>query len=342
MFDRRRFPAFLCALACIALAAGFVLSELGLLPLAGLFFEGWWTLLLILPSLTMFALDGYSRPALAMLASGLLLFANFQGKIPAGYLMDYAAYTTLAAVAGGAVVELTGSRLKKRAALPGKTQKKLSDKPKEQNQSPFAPEAEQEKTKRVSQVEAGPQQKYIPKEESPQPDSSQAGQSSFTRGWTPSAANAASKSRVKGWDPNKTYVEPGKAVRVQSSSRVKTQAKSGVPAVHSAGSFPQCIAIFSNSKIKSDSQTLSGALTLSLFGDARLSLRDGDYREPISVTMLSIFGSSRLEVPYVSNISVTPISLFGDCKDKRKLVNSQAMPSMQIRCISLFGDCTIL
>ena len=93
MFNRRKLLIALCILACVLLAGGFVGTNLlgwWSMPLLGtLYTEGWWTLLLILPSLTMFALDGYSRPALALLSAGLLLFANTHGMIM-GSVLDAA------------------------------------------------------------------------------------------------------------------------------------------------------------------------------------------------------------------------------------------------------------
>ena len=85
-----------------------------------------------------------------------------------------------------------------------------------------------------------------------------------------------------------------------------------------------------------------GGRVISVFGDAKLTLRDADYSRPIEISLVSLFGSSMVEVPYVSNIRVYHLNLFGDCKDRRRLVNSSAMPLITIQCISLFGDCQIL
>lgn len=323
MFDRRRMPMFLSVLLCIALAAGFIPYSMGLLPmLESLYFDGWWTLLLIFPSLAKFAEDGYSRPALAVLASGLLLFANALGKIPAGMLPKSIAYTALASVAGGAVIELTERHLKKKhAVLSGTEPPKFKEK-----QSPFAPEAQPKK--KVSTTDST----YIPKRASSNTSDTQTG-------WIPPAKEA---SKTKGWNPNQTYTRPRNArMRTVDPKNIPQKQTNQSPALHSSDSFPLSIAIFGNSQTSSNSQNLSGGLVLSLFGNAKLSLREADYLEPISVTMLSVFGETKLEVPYVSNLSISSIPIFGDCKDKRKLVNSQAMPMMSVHCISIFGNSSI-
>ena len=117
MFDRRRLPMFLSVLFSVLLAAGFVPYSMGLLPmLESLYFNGWWTLPLILTSVAKFLQDGYSRPALGILASGLLLFANSVGSIPAGMLPASIAGTALASVAGGGIIELTAHHQKKKQA----------------------------------------------------------------------------------------------------------------------------------------------------------------------------------------------------------------------------------
>ena len=336
MFDRRRLPMLLCILLCAALAAGFIPYSMGLLPiLQNLYFDGWWTLLLIFPALTKFVQDGYSRPALAVLASGLLLFANALGKIPAGMLPASVVYTALASTAGGTVIELTGRHLKKKAALPGRQPEKL-----EEGKSPFARE-ESSETK-TSAAESA----YIPKRAPSNTAQTQ-------KGWTPDSAAGGSNYRPaekaasaasKGWDPGKTYTQPGKgtSMRTASSKEVqKSRQTSFHPAVLGSDSFPLSIAVFSDSKTNSNNQNLTGGLVFSLFGNARLSLREADYSEPITVTMISIFGDARLETPYVSNLSISSIPILGDCKDKRKLVNSSAMPSLSVRCISVLGSCSI-
>lgn len=141
MFNRRKLLITLCILACILLAGGFVgVNLLGWwsIPLLGsLYANGWWTLLLILPSLTMFALDGYSRPALALLSAGLLLFANTRGMLGMGVL-DAAVPTLFATVASGAAVEITAkiaNRQRNAPRLENKKKKELEDKSKV-----FAPE----------------------------------------------------------------------------------------------------------------------------------------------------------------------------------------------------------
>ena len=115
MFDRRRLPMFLSVLLSVLLAAGFIPYSMGLLPmLESLYFNGWWTLPLIFTSVAKFLQDGYSRPALGVLASGLLLFANAVGKIPAGMLPESILGTALASIAGGTVIELTDRHQKKK------------------------------------------------------------------------------------------------------------------------------------------------------------------------------------------------------------------------------------
>ena len=327
----RKYIVALCSLLCGALAIGFVPYALGLLPfLQPLYFEGWWTLLLILPSLTMFALNGYSRPAPALLAAGLLLFADGLGKIPQGMLPQSILYTAAASFAGGCAVELTAWRQRKKMALPaGKTQEKEK----------LSPPSPPQQDSSFSRQKAAAQR--------PQPQSASA--STQQKGWTPPTSAGDSRPQ-KGWDPQKHYTRPGEntyrgAVKNRPAPRPSTSPRavppSGPLAQAGSDSFPRSIAFFGSSKTTSSCQALSGGIALAIFGDAKLLLRDADYRDTISVTLFSVFGSAKLEVPYVSNLSVTSIPLFGSCKDKRKLVNSRAMPVMYVRCFSLFGDCTI-
>ena len=205
MFDRRKLPMILSILLSILLAAGFLPCSMGLLPmLESLYFNGWWTLLLILPTVGKFLQDGYSRSALALLASGLLLFANAVGKIPTGMLPESILYTALASVAGGTVIELTDRHQKKKYAAALKAaeeQKKLKEAVK--SADPFAPET----AKQTSDPGSG----YIPRRaEQPQ-----------QKGWTPPAQTQTQQktwvppvqtaSAPKGWDPDKTYTRPAKA-----------------------------------------------------------------------------------------------------------------------------------
>jgi hypothetical protein len=369
MFDRRKLLITLCMLACILLAGGFLGVNLlgwGALPfLASLYAEGWWTLLLIFPALTMFALDGYSRPALGLLASGLLLFANTHGLITAGMLISASINTALAALAGGAIVEITakGIQRKKDALLLGEKKKKSlggnSSAPSTNtDKDPFPSQPRQTHKSYGTQPQKTPQSEPFKQPSEPQKKNIY---SRPTASWNGSAGSQSASSSdtafKKGWDPNRTYRNP-KDRRIYSGSTLQRQQNtSPVPSrktptpspwtrpqrgVSASNSFPQSIAFFGESKVSSNHQDLSGGLVISLFGDAKLTLRDADYDQPITLSMLSLFGSSKVEVPYVSNIVLKPVSLFGDCRDKRNLVNSNAMPPITVRCISLFGDCRIM
>lgn len=376
MFDRRKLLITLCMLACILLAGGFLgVNLLGLasLPLLGsLYAEGWWTLLLIFPSLTMFALDGYSRPALGLLASGLLLFANTHGLIAPGMLMTAALNTALASVAGGAALEITAKQVEKRKNAPllaEKKKKQLEEKAASKSAgSPFAPGAAPTKPQQSqTSPKPGPTQPEGAPRTAANPYKQAAGNqhsNPYSRpspGWGSGKANTQEWRRpAKGWDPARSYRNP-------KDRRISPQSSPNLPAQHSpqqaamssqkssslsrekkqrgfvsSASYPQSIAIFNESRVSSSHRDLSGGLVISLFGDARLNLREADYNNPITLSALSLFGSSKIEVPYVSNIVLQPISLFGDCRDKRKLVNSNAMPAITIRCLSLFGDCRIM
>lgn len=369
MFNRRKLLIMLCILACALLAGGFVgVNLLGWwsIPLLGpLYAEGWWTLLLILPSLTMFALDGYSRPALAMLSAGLLLFANTHGMVAPGLLSEAVLPALLATVAGGAAVEITAkiaNRPKKVPRLENKKKKELEDKSKA-----FAPENVSSSQPKPAGAPAQP-----PKSPASQPQSSQSWNRPFRQSETAAKQTENKYSRPaqlggttresspwsrtqKGWDPNKTYRNPkdrrisqGASVP-QPHAPVTTQRQSGTVNVWkregkltTVGSFPEIIAFFNSRKASSSHQNLVGGRVISIFGDAKLTLRDADYRRPIEISLVSLFGSARVEVPYVSNISMHHLNLFGDCKDKRRLVNSSAMPLITVQCISLFGDCQIM
>ena len=341
MFDRRKLLITLCMLACILLAGGFLganlLGWMSFPLLASLYAEGWWTLLLIFPALTMFALDGYSRPALGLLASGLLLFANTHGLITAGMLIDASIDTAIAAVAGGAIVEITAKCV--------------------QDKSPFSPQPPQAKKPYGTQAPKAPQSESF-KQPKPQKQNTYSRPSSSWSSPSSSQKTAGSDTTFKkGWDPNRTYRNP-KDRRIYNGNTLQRQQNvSPAPSrrnlspspwakpqrgVAASNSFPQCIAFFGQRKASNNHQDLSGGLVISLFGDANLSLRDADYGQPITLSMLSLFGSSKVEVPYVSNIVLKPVSLFGDCRDKRNLVNSNAMPPITVRCISLFGDCRIM
>ena len=356
MFDRRKLPMILSVLLSVLLAAGFVPYSMGLLPmLESLYFNGWWTLPLVFLSLGKFMQDGYSRPALALLASGLLLFANAVGKIPAGMLPESVLYTALAGVAGGTVIELTDRHQKKKyAALKAaQEQKKLKDKT-----DPFTFETEKK---------SEPTYSYIPKHtEQPKgwvpPVQTQTPQ----KGWTPSAQTQTQQkswtpptqtaSAPKGWDPDKTYTRPENA-KMSTTVPQQGQPKKGVSPsdllgstglaifgnskITAKGTFPVSIAIFGDSSVVCDNQNVTGGLVLSIFGNAKLSLRDADYHQPSSVLMLSVFGDAKLEVPYVSNISYTGIPILGDCKDKRRLINSDQMPILSVQSFSIFGSSTI-
>ncbi|MCI9455806.1 MAG: hypothetical protein HFE44_02370 [Oscillospiraceae bacterium] len=385
MFNRRKLLITLCILACILLAGGFVgVNLLGWwsIPLLGsLYANGWWTLLLILPSLTMFALDGYSRPALALLSAGLLLFANTRGMLGMGVL-DAAVPTLFATVASGAAVEITAkiaNRQRNAPRLENKKKKELEDKSKV-----FAPEnVSSSQPKPAGAPVQPPKSPASPPQapSSPQPQASQPWNRSFKEGEAAAKQTENKYSRPaqtggtarepspwakpqKGWDPSKTYrnpkdrrisqganvPQPPKAPQTaQPHASVTTQKQSGTANVWkregkltAAGSFPEIIAFFNNRKASSSHQNLIGGRVISVFGDAKLTLRDADYSRPIEISLVSLFGSSRVEVPYVSNIRVYHLNLFGDCKDRRRLVNSSAMPLITIQCISLFGDCQIL
>ena len=267
---------------------------------------------------------------LVLLSAGLLLFADGLGKIPQGMLPQSILYTAAASFAGGCAVELTAWRQRKKMALPaGKTQEKEK----------LSPPSPPQQDSSFSRQKAAAQR--------PQPQSASA--STQQKGWTPPTSAGNSRPQ-KGWDPQKHYTRPGEntyrgAVKNRPAPRPSTSPRavppSGPLAQAGSDSFPRSIAFFGSSKTTSSCQALSGGIALAIFGDAKLLLRDADYRDTISVTLFSVFGSAKLEVPYVSNLSVTSIPLFGSCKDKRKLVNSRAMPVMYVRCFSLFGDCTI-
>lgn len=381
MFNRRKLLITLCVLACLLLAAGFLGFNLlgwGALPLlASLYAEGWWTLLLIFPALTMFALDGYSRPALGLLASGLLLFANTHGVVDAGMFEDAVFNTVFATVLGGATVEITAKsseKRKKKLLLAEKNKKSLDDKT---VQSPKTSQPKTSQAPRPQQSQAAkPQQAQQTPPPSPQPKPQQAStfkqtssdaqkKNTYSRpsasSWGSAAhsqsAPSAAEPPKKGWDPNRSYRNP-KDRRISSAPPMQRQqpatpvkkSNSSAPSpwvqrqkgVSASNSYPQCIAFFGSSKVFNNHQDLAGGLVVSLFGNAQLTLRDADYNQPITLSILSLFGSSKVEVPYVSNIALRPVSLFGECKDKRNLVNSNAMPQITIRCISLFGDCRIL
>lgn len=386
MFDRRKLLITLCMLACILLAGGFLsvnfLGWAALPLLSSLYTEGWWTLLLILPSLTMFALDGYSRPALGLLASGLLLFANTHGLIAPGMLAAAVVNTVIAAAAGGAALEITAKSIAKRKNAPqleDKRKKALEEKA--SSKSPFAAEENTSQAPAASPRQAKPQSSSWSSQPS-QASQTQAASSrpqpakpsqtvppnpyKSTPSQPPQSGNIYSRpassiwkdKAEKGWDPSRSYrnpkdrrissstslpqVQTGSKNLTKRSSPYLTAQKSRQRSFATSSNYPQCIAFFSSSKASSNHQALNGGLAISIFGDAKLTLRDADYNNPITLSMLSLFGSSKVEVPYVSNISIQPISLFGACKDNRKLVNSSAMPTITIRCISLFGDCRIM
>ena len=368
MFDRRKLLITLCMLACILLAGGFLganlLGWMSFPLLASLYAEGWWTLLQIFPALTMFALDGYSRPALGLLASGLLLFANTHGLITAGMLIDASIDTAIAAVAGGAIVEITAKSVQKRKNAPlleNKKKKSLGESTAQSSastdKSPFSPQPPQAKKPYGTQAPKAPQSESF-KQPKPQKQNTYSRPSSSWSSPSSSQKTAGSDTTFKkGWDPNRTYRNP-KDRRIYNGNTLQRQQNvSPAPSrrnlspspwakpqrgVAASNSFPQCIAFFGQRKASNNHQDLSGGLVISLFGDANLSLRDADYGQPITLSMLSLFGSSKVEVPYVSNIVLKPVSLFGDCRDKRNLVNSNAMPPITVRCISLFGDCRIM
>lgn len=371
MFDRRKLLITLCMLACILLAGGFLgVTLLGWLPfpfLASLYAEGWWTLLLIFPALTMFALDGYSRPALGLLASGLLLFANTHGLITAGMLAAAAVNTALAAVAGGAVVEITAKMVQKRKDKPlleAQKRKSLEENTAQSSvgtdKSPFSPQPPQTKKAYGAQAPKPPQPEPFKQPSDPSNPQKKNTYSRPSPSWNRSAGTqsptGSHTAHKKGWDPTRSYRNPkdrrisGGTLQHQQSSAPAPSRRNPAPnpwakpqrGVSASNSFPQSIAFFGQSKVSSNHQDLSGGLVISLFGDAKLTLRDADYGQPITLSMLSLFGSSKVEVPYVSNIVLKPVSLFGDCRDKRNLVNSNAMPPITVRCISLFGDCRIM
>lgn len=386
MFNRRKLLIALCILACALLAGGFVgVNLLGWwsIPLLGsLYANGWWTLLLILPSLTMFALDGYSRPALALLSAGLLLFANTHGMIM-GDVLDAAVPALFATVAGGAAVEITAkiaNRQKKAPRLENKKKKELEDKSKV-----FAPEnVSSSQPKAADAPVQPPKSPASPPPQtppSPQPQPSQSWNRPFKQSETAAKQTENQYSRSaqtggtarepspwakpqKGWDPSKTYrnpkdrrisqganvpQSPNAPQTAQPHTSVTTQRQSGTANVWkregkltTVGSFPEVIAFFDSRKASSSHQNLIGGRAISIFGDAKLTLRDADYSRPIEISLVSLFGSAKVEVPYVSNIRVNHLNLFGDCKDKRRLVNSSAMPLITVQCISLFGDCQIM
>lgn len=351
MFDRRRLPMFFSILLSILLAAGFVPYSMGLLPmLENLYFNGWWTLPLIFTSVAKFLQDGYSRPALGLLASGLLLFANAVGKIPVGMLPESALYAALASVAGGTVIELTDRHQKKKhlALKAAAEQKKLKEA--QQAAHPFDRETEQ-KTEPVNNS-------YIPRRAEPSAAgwTPQPQKQTASKGWVPPVQTAeASKT---GWDPNKTYTRPQNAQmsRTQTTKPAVSGkrfsfsdlfgsvglALFGSSKINCKGTFPISLAIFGDSKVVCSNPDITGGLVVSIFGEASLSLRDADYHVPSSVLMLSVFGDTKLEIPYISNISYTGIPIFGDCKDKRKLVNSDQMPILSVQSFSIFGGSEIL
>jgi len=350
MFDRRRLPMFLSILLSVLLAAGFIPYSMGLLPmLESLYFNGWWTLPLIFTSVAKFLQDGYSRPALGVLASGLLLFANAVGKIPAGMLPESILGTALASIAGGTVIELTDRHQKKKyAALKAaEEQKKLKEA--QDAAHPFARETEQKAEPAGSA--------YIPRRAEPSASgwTPQPQKQTSSKGWTPPVQTA--EAPKTGWDPDKTYTRPKNA---QMSKAQPTQtvpgkrfspseifgnvslALFGSSKITCKGTFPVSLAIFGDSDVVCSNPNITGGLVISLFGSAKLSLRDADYHAPSSVLMLSLFGDTKLEVPYIANVSYTGIPIFGDCKDKRKLVNSDQMPILSVQSFSIFGGSVIL
>ena len=393
MFNRRKLLIALCILACVLLAGGFVGTNLlgwWSMPLLGtLYTEGWWTLLLILPSLTMFALDGYSRPALALLSAGLLLFANTHGMIM-GSVLDAAVPALFATVAGGAAVEITAktvNRKKNAPKLENKKKKELEDKskvfaPENVSPSPSSQPKAADAPAQPPKAAAQTQTSNAPQPSQPQGQTwsrpfkqgasaaqqTQQTENQYSRaaqtGGTGGQSHVWSKPQ-KGWDPNKSYRNP-KDRRISQGANIPQPPVSPVPSAPAqstvttqrqhpapnvwkregqvAGSspFPEIIAFFNSCKGSSNHQSLSGGRVISVFGDAKLNLRDADYSKPIEISLVSLFGSAKVEVPYVSNIKVHQLNLFGDCKDKRRLVNSSAMPLITIDCYALFGDCKIL
>lgn len=124
----------------------------------------------------------------------------------------------------------------------------------------------------------------------------------------------------------------------QDPSEIHSVEKSGSGAVQNMPSFT---ALFSSRNVNYNGDIFDGALVNAVFGGVELDLRNAIFETDVRIDVMSLFGGIEIKVPEYVNVKVDDTPILGGVSNKARLMPMPGAPTIYIRATCILGGLEI-